>query len=183
MLKLLLALRNRKASRGFTLIELLVVVAIIGLLAAFAVPKLFEAINTSKEAQGQADLDTISAALERYYFENGFYPAPDGDAVDKTATPPDLQATDLKEALAPYLKKNTTFLNGFKKGLFYGTNADGTAGYVLIDPKNTTAAIAAVCGTGGPAWTPGTALTVNKTLTKALIDACAAPTGMDIETN
>jgi type II secretion system protein G len=121
LLKQLWAILNRpKANRGFTLIELLVVVAIIGLLAAFAVPKLFEAINKAKKSPGQADLQTISSALERYYMDKSEYP--------KSGT----VIADLKSG---YLKPATTFYNGFNKGYIYVTDAAG-AYYVLIDAEN-----------------------------------------------
>jgi type II secretion system protein G len=171
VLKMLLAaLRSRKANRGFTLIELLVVVAIIGLLAAFAVPKLFEAINKSKGAQGAADLKTISAALERYYFDNNKYPIPTG--ASSTA-----KADSVKAALAPYLKGSTTYANGFGKGFFYGTDAAGTGGYVLVDAKNTSLAVT-VCG---QSWTPSATLEANASITD--YTTCSTPTGMAMETN
>ena len=119
--------RLRKAQGGFTLIELLVVVAIIALLATFAVPKLFEAINKSKKAPGQADMKTISSAMERHYFDKSAYPIGATGAAGVTA---------VKNSLAGgYLKSGTTYKNGYSKGYIYVSDSAGSF-YVLVDPQN-----------------------------------------------
>jgi len=59
---------------GFTLIELLIVVAIIGVLAAIAVPNFLNAQMRAKVARAQSDMKTIGTALEMYNMDNGAYP-------------------------------------------------------------------------------------------------------------
>ncbi|HNG46017.1 MAG TPA: prepilin-type N-terminal cleavage/methylation domain-containing protein, partial [Elusimicrobiota bacterium] len=60
---------------GFTLIELMLVVAIIGLLAAIAIPKFANLVVKSREAAMKGQLGAIRSALSIYYSDNeGFYP-------------------------------------------------------------------------------------------------------------
>jgi general secretion pathway protein G len=59
---------------GFTLIELLIVVAIIGIIAAVAIPNLLNAVDKGKQKRTMADMRTISAATEAYSTDNSSYP-------------------------------------------------------------------------------------------------------------
>jgi general secretion pathway protein G len=64
----------RKSQKGFTLIELLIVVAIIGIIAAIAIPNLLNAIDRGKQKRTMADMRSIGTAIESYAVDANFYP-------------------------------------------------------------------------------------------------------------
>ena len=64
----------KRNSKGFTLIELLIVVAIIGIIAAIAIPNLLNAIDRGKQKRTMADLRSIGTAVETYSIDNNDYP-------------------------------------------------------------------------------------------------------------
>ena len=69
------ARQMRKSSAGFTLIELMIVVAIIGILAAIAIPKFAELIRKSAEGASKGNLGALRSALSIYYGDmEGQYP-------------------------------------------------------------------------------------------------------------
>ncbi len=64
-------------SKGFTLIELLIVVAIIGILAAIAVPNFMNARMRATLARIQGDHAALSTAIESYFVDNSAHPCPE----------------------------------------------------------------------------------------------------------
>jgi general secretion pathway protein G len=63
-----------RREKGFTLIELLIVVAIIGIIAAIAVPNLLTAIQRSKRSRTAADIRAIGTALGSYQVDTNIFP-------------------------------------------------------------------------------------------------------------
>ena len=81
--KNLLEMKKSSFKVGFTLVEMLVVLAILALLLTLAAPKYFNSIERAKEAALKQDLNTLRDSIDKYYADNGRYPATLEDLVDK----------------------------------------------------------------------------------------------------
>jgi type II secretion system protein G len=90
----------KRTSRGFTLVELLIVVAIIGMIAAIAIPNLLNAVDKGKQKRTMADIRAIGTAIESYAVDNTTYPI----AADLSA---------VKALIDPYLIRNIPLTDGW----------------------------------------------------------------------
>jgi len=65
---------RKLAQKGFTLIELMIVVAIIGILAAVAIPMFMDSMKKAKKSEAMVQLDKIGKRASEEYTTNATFP-------------------------------------------------------------------------------------------------------------
>ncbi|MDD5564363.1 MAG: prepilin-type N-terminal cleavage/methylation domain-containing protein [Thermoanaerobaculaceae bacterium] len=127
-----------KRQKGFTLIELLIVVAIIGIIAAIAIPNLLNAINRGRQKRTMADMRSIATALESYSVDFNFYP--------KVAVSGDL-GTTMNSYLTPTYIKRMPTNDGWNQAFQFIDTIGGTSYTIWSKAKGNGGTIPAA---GGP---------------------------------
>ena len=104
----------RRQQKGFTLIELMIVVAIVGILAAVAVPAYSDYTTRAKITEGIAAAGAVKTSVADYYYASGGLPATSTQAGLSDNTDENAYSTDVIKSIAIEGSKAGTIKLTFK---------------------------------------------------------------------
>lgn len=112
----------KEVNKGFTLIELMIVVAIIGVLAAVAIPAYKNYVGKAQFTAGLSQLSALKTPVDMFIHENGNMPSND--------------ASGLAAIGAPQYENGTLKLNTSNMTFKFTAGTDGVKGGVISLAKD-----------------------------------------------
>ena len=104
---------------GFTLIELLIVVAIIGLIAAIAIPNLMAAIQKAYQKRAMGEIRAIATTINSYSTDTGVFPLGSGGFAN-------VSGVATMQTLVPDYIRSINNLDPWKAEYQYAASATGS---------------------------------------------------------
>jgi prepilin-type N-terminal cleavage/methylation domain-containing protein len=140
--------------KGFTLIELIIVIAIIGILAAIAIPAYIGQQRSAARTEAYSNLQNLRLLEEQFFAENGQYAPIAGGTINYTATDPPA-ANTIENVLRGFRPGGQVGLPGFGLHFTYTLTQNFQITNALANPP-TTAATATPCFVATATGVPGT---------------------------
>lgn len=120
-------------SRGFSLVELLIVCAVIGLIAAIAIPNLVNAIQRGRQSRTIGDLRGLATAVGMYQQDYAKFPLASSLG----------SITEIEDSIRPYMG-SVSRIDGWQRAFLYQSDGDD---YTLVSYG--------MNGTADQPWTQG----------------------------
>jgi len=149
----------KSVQKGFTLIELMIVVAIIGILAAIAIPAYQNYTKRAHVTEGLNLAGGAKAAVAEFYSSNNRFPKNNASAGLAVATTIKGNATD--SVGVGQVDGLATSSSAAKDGLIfikYGSKVDGTKNTLVLSPSTTAGGIQWKCTRTNSQITSGTGI-------------------------